>query len=100
MMKRPFVISILNQKLTVQSDADEQYVNRVAGFVNSKVQEVVGKAKTASTLTASLLACLNIADEFFRYQEKKRNDSLRVSQKVRDLICMIDLHSNGGPSGL
>ena len=79
--------------MTVQSDADERHVKQVAGFVNSKVQEIVEKAKTASTLTASLMACLNIADEFFRYKEKKNADSVKAAQKVRDLIQMIDLPS-------
>jgi cell division protein ZapA len=98
--KRSFAVSILNQRLTVRSDADEGYVKEVASFVNERIQEAIERNKTASTLTAALLACLNIADELFRGRRMKEARSVRAAQKVRDLIGLIATHLNGGAQAL
>jgi cell division protein ZapA (FtsZ GTPase activity inhibitor) len=93
-------VSILNQKLTVRTDADEPYVKEVAGFVSGKIQEVMDRTKSASTLTAALLACLNIADELFRYKEGRKASSFKAANKVRDLIGFISSHFDGGSPAL
>ena len=97
-MKKPTTVSILNQKLTVRSDADDRHVNEVAAYVTQKVQEVITRTKSASTLTASLLACLNIADELFQFKEGRKTSKLKVADKVRDLIGLINSHFDGSGS--
>lgn len=80
----------------VRSDGDEDYVNRVAGHVDRRIQEVMERTKTASTLTAALLACLNIADELLRSQEGQVTTSKKTAVKIRDMIRLIDAHLEGG----
>lgn len=94
------MVSILNQKLTLRSDADDQYVNQVAGFVTNKIEEVMEKTKTVSTYTATLLACLNIADELFHYKEAKEALSVKAAKKIKELIEMIDLCKRGSQRAL
>ena len=89
--KKAYVVSILNQKLSVRSDTDEAHVLRVADFVNQRIQAVVEQTKNAPFLTAALLACLNIADELFKYRKGQEVLSTKVEKKVKELMASIDL---------
>ena len=95
-LKKPHVVSILNQKLTVRTDADDHHVGQVAGFVGGKIQEVMDRTKSASTLTAALLTCLNIADELFRRREGEKEAQSQAAKKMKELITLINLHLDGG----
>ena len=90
MVKRAVAVSLLNQKLTVRSEAEEPYVQEVAGFVNGKIQELLKQARAASTLTVALLACMNIADELFRYKKNHGFNGSKAAKKVRDLIALVE----------
>lgn len=90
MTSKPIVVSILNQKLALRGDGDEDYVHEVAGFVDGKVREVMRETKTQSNVSVALLACLNIADEYFRYRKKKASGASRAAGQVRDLIGLMD----------
>ncbi len=88
-------MTVLDQKLVVRSDADETHVKEVAGFVNGKIQEVLDRTKSASTLHAALLTCLNVADDLFRSREASRKITDLVAQEVRGLMEQIELEKNG-----
>jgi cell division protein ZapA (FtsZ GTPase activity inhibitor) len=84
-------VTVLEQQLVIRSDADEACVKRVASFVEGKIQEVLEKTKTASTLQATLLAFLNIADELLKNREEGEELRLQVVEKLRSIVKKIDL---------
>lgn len=90
-MKKAVVVSILNQKLTVKSDSDEDYVKEVAGFVDRKIQETMKQSRPGSTLTAALLACMNIADELMQSRKVLVMKTSAAAGKIRDLLGQIAL---------
>ena len=94
-MKKNVEVTLLNQKLTLKTDANEEHVRQVAAFVNGRVEEVIGKAKTVSTLTASLLVCLNIADEFLSYKSGQSFKEEQMVQKLKNLLEKIEADSSG-----
>ena len=75
----------------VRTDADEAHVDQVAKLVNSKIQEAMDGTKTASTLTAALLTCLNLADELLNLKQVDEGSKETVAKKLRDLIHQIDV---------
>jgi len=77
--------------LVVRTDADEAHVDQVAKLVNSKIQEAMDGTKTASTLTAALLTCLNLADELLNLKQVDEGSKETVAKKLRDLIHQIDV---------
>lgn len=91
-MKKPHVVTILNQKLLVRSDASDEAVERIADLVSSRIQEVMEKTKSASVLTAALLTCLNMTDEFERQKVARGNGNALAAQKVREILQLIDAH--------
>jgi cell division protein ZapA (FtsZ GTPase activity inhibitor) len=95
-MKKSHVVSILNQKLTVRSDAGDEAVAEIAGLVSDRVRRVMEANKSASMLTAALLVCLNLAEELKRTAELKGIEGARAAQKVREIIRLIDAQMGAG----
>ena len=44
-MKKALDVEILGQKFTISSDAEEGYMLKVAGYVDSKMQELMQASK-------------------------------------------------------
>ena len=40
-MKKALDVEILGQKITISSDAEEEYMLKVAGYVDSKMQDLL-----------------------------------------------------------
>lgn len=90
-MKKTIEVSILGQKFLVRSESEEQYVARVAEFVNEKVMEIARKTQSIPSLNVAILAAMNIADEYLRMREKKEQTFQTVEKKIHSLIELIDL---------
>ncbi|MDO8644687.1 MAG: cell division protein ZapA [bacterium] len=88
-MKKDVEISLLNQKLTVRTEAEPEHVSRVARFVNEEIGKVEKGDKKVSSLNLALLACMNIADEYLCFKESHQGDVQKVEQKIKGLIEMI-----------
>jgi cell division protein ZapA (FtsZ GTPase activity inhibitor) len=95
-MKQSHVVSILNQKLTVRSDASDEAVTQVAAVVSAKIREVMDASKSASMMTAALLVCMNMADELRQAEETRGVQKARTAQKVRDIIRLVNVQLGAG----
>jgi cell division protein ZapA len=84
-------VSIMGQKFMVRSDSDDQYVVDVANFVNKKIADIISKTKSVPSLNVVLLAAMNIADEHFKYKNKKDQTFQQVEKKIAQMIEFIDL---------
>ncbi|MBI5328311.1 MAG: cell division protein ZapA [Deltaproteobacteria bacterium] len=69
-MKPAVEVNILEQKLLVKSEDGAEHVERVADYLNSKIEEVKKNSKAVSTLNVALLAAMNIADDYFEAKER------------------------------
>jgi cell division protein ZapA len=67
-------ITILGKEYSIKSDVEKESLNRIAGHLNKKVDEIIRTAKTATVHNVLILAAMNIADEYF--QEKNLNQEL------------------------
>lgn len=90
-MKKAIEVSIMGQKFMVRSESDEDYVSRVAGYVDGKVNEVLTNTKSVASVQVALLTAMNIADEFFKYRQVKGDNLNKIEKKVQDMIELIDL---------
>ena len=69
-MKQSVQVTILGQQYTVRSDSEPEEVRRVAEFVNQRINEAHLAARTANSLTAVVLALLNVAAELVQAQSQ------------------------------
>lgn len=85
-MKPVVEVNILEQKLLVKSQEGEEYVKRVADYLNSKIEEVKKNSKAVSTLNVALLAAMNIADDYFETKERL----VKLEGRAKELSELID----------
>ncbi|HEV8340867.1 MAG TPA: cell division protein ZapA [Candidatus Binatia bacterium] len=84
-MKRAFDVEIMGQRLTVSSDAEENYVHSVAGYVDGKMQQALKTAPPVARSNIAMLVALNIADEYHRLKERHEELLNRLGQLSRKL---------------
>lgn len=68
-MKKALDVTILGQKFTISSDADEGYMLKVADYVDGKMNELMSSSKSVVKSNVAMLAALNIADEYHRLKD-------------------------------
>jgi len=88
-LKKRYKIRILEQELSVLSDAEEEHVANVVQFVNEKMEEVLQDRKGLKTLDVAILAALNISEDFLKLKgvHQETYDQLEVrSEKLLQLI--------------
>jgi cell division protein ZapA len=88
-------IKVFGQTYTVKTDAEEDYIQEVAKYVNEKMDEVLKKTKSVSTLNVAILTALNIADDLLREKEKRIAFLREVEAKSKDLGEKIDIEMGG-----
>ena len=94
--KEHFVeIRVLGQNFSVKSDSDETHVREVARYVNEKIDEIMRKTKTVSSLNVAILTALNIADDLLKEREKRMVLLKEIGLKSKDLIEKIDVKMGG-----
>lgn len=84
------IITILGKEYSIKSDVEKESLDKIAGHLNKKVDEIVKTTKTVTTPNILILAAMNIADEYF--QEKNLNRTLinYVESKSEDLLKQIN----------
>jgi cell division protein ZapA len=88
-------IKVFGQTYTVKTDAEEDYIQTVAKYVNEKMDEVLKKTKSVSTLNVAILTALNIADDLLKEKEKRVALLQEVEAKSKDLVEKIDIKMGG-----
>jgi len=89
-VKKSYEVSILNQKITIKSDADERYIQKVADYVNKKIYDIVNHTKSVSTLNVAILTALNLADDLFKLNDMKKEKNLLFEKKIKNILSLIE----------
>ena len=89
--KRQIEISVIGQKFMVRADSDEDYVTRVATYVDDKMKDIIRNTKSVASLNVAILAAMNIADELFKIRAVSEKQVKTVEKKIKDMIELIDL---------
>ena len=88
-------IKVFGQTYTVKTEAEEDHIQKVAHYVNEKMDEVLKKTRSISTLNVAILTALNLADDLLKEQEARAALLRDLEIKSKDLAEMIDLRLNG-----
>jgi cell division protein ZapA (FtsZ GTPase activity inhibitor) len=91
-MHKRVTIDILGHQYSVKTDGDEQYIQRIADYVNAKSREVMEATHTVTTLDLVMKVAINLADELF--QERSRREALyrKVEEESRLMSQEISAH--------
>jgi cell division protein ZapA len=88
-------IKVFGQTYTVKTDAEEDHIQEVARYVNEKIDEVLKKTRSVSTLNVAILTALNIADDLLKEKEKRMVLLREIEKKSEDLAEKINLRLGG-----
>lgn len=89
-MERFVEVNILGHDYTVKTDAETEYIQEIASYVDKKMSEIVRNTKTVSTLNVAVLAALHIADEFFKEMQKREELIEEVEHRSEEIVKTID----------
>lgn len=88
-MKKALDVEILGQKFTISSDAEENYMLKVAGYVDGKMQELMRSSKPVAKTNIAMLAALNIADEYHRLKDTHESILQKLDQLSKKLSTTL-----------
>jgi len=91
-------IKVFGQTYTVKSDAEEDHIQAIAQYVNDKMEEVLRKTRSVSTLNVAILTALNIADDLLNEKGKRMALLREVEAKSKDLVEKIEIKMGGKES--
>ena len=83
-------VDILGQKYTIKGDAPEEYIKKLAAFVDLKLKEVHSSSPSMAPLKAAILVSLNIADELHRLKEENEKAAQNIEEKAKVLSGLFD----------
>ena len=94
--RRQMEVTMVGQKFKVRSDADENYVQTLAAYVDKKIADISKQTRTVTTRQVALLAALDIADEYFRAHDKLKTLRKEVRRRSRRLLEILDNNAAQG----
>ena len=83
-------ISVLNNDYQIKTDAEEEYVQEIARYLEDKVREVSPQVGAIVVPRPFLLATLKIADDYFRLRREFEEFKNRAEEKSKSLVEILD----------
>ncbi len=80
------LVRIMGEDYPLRSDADSEYMKKLAKYVEETIQHVSSKIKLPPHLKPEILAALLIADAYF--SEKERN--AEIDHRLNRLVAMLE----------
>ena len=87
---RVIPVEIAGQRYPIRSTLDQEYVARLARYVDEKMRAAADSTPTGDTLRLAVLAALNIADELFRCRDANRDCNGEIAQRAGELERLLD----------
>lgn len=83
MEKNKITITINNRDYTLMSDDTKEHMEKVAEYIDKKISEIVLACGGGLNLQdISILAAINVADDFFKSEETSDNLRSQIKQYI------------------
>jgi cell division protein ZapA len=96
MERNSVTVNILGSEYALKSEAEPQYLQELATFLDKKMQKLGEGTNVGSQLKIAVLTALNLADELFRLKEKHEklvteieNTSDQISENLDNYLNRI-----------
>ena len=83
-------VEIYNQNYSIRSDGDNDYILRLAEYVDSKMREISSGTLTVDSLKVAILAALHIADEFHQVKDMQAQTDAQLASRSAECAEMLD----------
>lgn len=83
-------VEIYNQTYNIRSDGDNDYIMRLAEYVDGKMREISSGTLTVDSLKVAILAALHIADEFHQLKTHHQQADAQLASRSAECSEMLD----------
>ena len=83
-------VEIHGQRYPIRSGLDEEYVARLAQYVDEKMRAAADATRSGDSLRLALLTALNVADELFRCRDGARARNGELAERAGELERLLD----------
>lgn len=83
-------VEIYNQTYSIRSDGDNDYIHRLAEYVDSKMRDISSGTLTVDSLKVAILAALHIADEYHQLQEQQAQVDAQLALRSAECTELLD----------
>ena len=90
MDERMIPVEIAGQRYPIRSSLDQEYVARLALYVDEKMRAASDSTPTSDSLRLAVLAALNIADELFRCRDATRDRDGQIAERAGEIERLLD----------
>ena len=87
---RVIPVEIHGQRYPVRCSLDQDYVVRLAAYVDEKMRVAANTTPTGDTLRLAVLVALNIADELFRSRDEGRARTGQLAERAGEIERLLD----------
>jgi cell division protein ZapA len=89
-MSGPIKVEIFGQVYSIQGELDARYVQKLAKFVDEKMQAIADVTKTVDTQKVAVLAALAIADELHSMQRERNGREELLSEQAERCLTLVE----------
>ena len=87
---RVIPVEIQGQRYPIRTVLDEQYVARLATYVDEKMRAAAESTPTGDSMRLAVLTALNIADELFRCRDGTVARNGELAERAGELERLLD----------
>lgn len=89
-MEQTIRVEIYNQTYSIRSDGDNEYILRLAEYVDGKMREISSGTLTVDSLKVAILAALHIADELHQQKHHQAQSDAQLAARSAECTEMLD----------
>jgi cell division protein ZapA len=83
-------VEIYNQTYNIRSDGDNEYIHRLAEYVDVKMREVTAGTYTVDSHKVAILAALHIADELHQLRTQQEQFDSELARRSANCTEELD----------
>ena len=87
---RVVTVEIMGQRYPIKSALDLEYITHLAEYVDEKIQSATDHSTGGDAIRVTVLAALNIADEYFRARDTDTNHDTELRRRAGALEQIVD----------
>ena len=81
---------IMGQRYPIKSALDPEYITGLAEYVDEKIQSATDHSTGSDAIRVTVLAALNIADEYFRARDSDAHHETELQRRTGAIEKMLD----------
>jgi cell division protein ZapA len=89
-MGTPVKVQIFGQTYTIHGELDAAYVQKLAAYVDEKMQAISGATATIDTHKVAVLAALAIADELHSTQRDRGDQDELLREQAERCLTLVE----------